>query len=354
MADASDAVSFEFYEGIRVAVPGAVVVLLFSAVAATFGLPSPQPGDSTLAAALIAVLAGFVLYFLDAPAKAAIYRHQLPTDALLERGKPKTGSLVNLYFILLEEALPAPLRARALYMGSIFRIGFESIYLLTGTAGAVLTVADFRAMGKAHAMAEQPHRAQLVIVGCLLFAVMPATAWLEDRRRRQQDHDNARTQGRQPTRYEDLSVRSQIGWLGFGSFVVSAVCELVCWCGPASCQRWTAAAAVAVSFAPFIVRYFVGWMHDGKARPLERVPATVLLTVPCCLLAANTAKVLPGHSTVPADAAAGWLLALFVALILVASRGHEKRLQGSYASQRTWFKLYPEKLAGYFVEENGE
>src|SRR5207237_5118882 len=73
------------------------------------------------------------------PAKSAAYNSRLPSNEI-DRwpiSLPPNTRSQNLFFTLLDEAFPASIRNRALYMGSIFRIGFEIIYM---TACASLSI----------------------------------------------------------------------------------------------------------------------------------------------------------------------------------------------------------------------
>src|SRR6266545_2151956 len=121
MADVS-AGSFEFYEGIRILVPGGVAVGLITAIGNTFGVSGLNLAESIAGALAIALLLGFLAYYVDAPAKAAVFSPDQPTSTLAAWGvEPPSGMrLLNVYFVLLDEVMPAPIRARALYMGSIY------------------------------------------------------------------------------------------------------------------------------------------------------------------------------------------------------------------------------------------
>src|SRR5205823_5320665 len=77
----------------------------------------------------------------DVPAKAAAYAAPELPDRELSRWNvdaPGKIGLRNIYFVMLDEAFPPGIRNRALYMGSMFRIGFEAIYVVGGAALVVL------------------------------------------------------------------------------------------------------------------------------------------------------------------------------------------------------------------------
>ena len=134
--------SFEFYEGIRIFVPGAIASGLYVAIGETFDFPVGLPTTGVLGALLAALVTGIVLLFIDAPSKSAAYNSRLPSDELGKWGvTPPHGSRVqNIFFTMLDEIMPASIRDRSLDMGSIFRIGFEGIYMAAVASIAVMTL----------------------------------------------------------------------------------------------------------------------------------------------------------------------------------------------------------------------
>jgi hypothetical protein len=139
VASGVDAASFDFYEGVRIFVPGAITLGLVAGVESTFGIRSFYFTEHEVTSVVGALVAGLMFYFTDMPARAAVYKPFQPTSELKSWGKPKGGvGLANLYFVMLDTDVPGPIRARALYMGSMYRIGFEAIYLLLGTSVGVL------------------------------------------------------------------------------------------------------------------------------------------------------------------------------------------------------------------------
>jgi hypothetical protein len=135
--------SFEFYEGIRIFIPGAAVVGLYTGVVNTFALAAPDPANNLVAAAVAALLVGLLLYFIDYPSRGAAYLSGLPDQELENWNLPKSLNRVNLYFVLMDTDLPGGIRNRALYMGSMYRIGVELAYLLFVTSVCVLGIALF-------------------------------------------------------------------------------------------------------------------------------------------------------------------------------------------------------------------
>src|SRR3954468_727036 len=115
--------SFDFYEGIRIVLPGGLLVALFEAVVATTtnagGVLVSQPALAF--AATIGM--GLLAYFIDVPSRSAIYLRDLPSNYFEENYAPHLKDWLNAFFVVSDETMPPGIRARALYMGSMFRIG---------------------------------------------------------------------------------------------------------------------------------------------------------------------------------------------------------------------------------------
>lgn len=119
----------------------------YSAVVLTFSMDAPTAADHPVGALVATLAAGLLLYFLDAPAKSLVYRTNTPTDIISREWGYRDGflggrvSVANAYFVVLDEVVPGPIRARSLYMGSMFRIGYELIVLVV-VASVAVTVID--------------------------------------------------------------------------------------------------------------------------------------------------------------------------------------------------------------------
>src|SRR3569833_349823 len=164
--------SFEFYEGIRILVPGALAAALFGSIIATFASKVPAIPGGALGAITFALMVGLVAYFLDAPAKSAAYRKDTPHGILEEWGlkRPeKVRGMVNVYFLLLDDLMPEPIRNRALYMGSIYRIGWEAIYLIGASSIGVVTASAAIAIDSPTHNYKLPH---VVIPGVAALSVV--------------------------------------------------------------------------------------------------------------------------------------------------------------------------------------
>jgi hypothetical protein len=367
---AAGAGSFEFYDGIRILIPGALVAALFACAAATFTGKDPKLPGGALGAITLSVLAGLVLYYVDAPAKSAAFRKDLPNAVLDEWGlKPPVGTrgTLNTFFVLLDEMMPAQIRARAWYSGSIYRIGLEVIYLLSLTSAGVLTAAAvLRLPSGATSGTGGPLPLPLTVGSATIAAaVFTFVVYLEGRRPKPPDRRGPLAEAFS----QAASGKTIVGIAGF-AVIAAVLAVLPGEVFPAaisvtvSDESWRKASvgvAVAATWWCGAARYFRG--HDlqhGQAnavpgpeteattlrkpkKPLDP-PAAVLVMLPAfalTLLASACSNVL-GGTGLPPKVAAGWAAAYLLALVIVASRGHEKRLHGSYATQRTWLR-YNEK-----------
>src|SRR5258708_10028090 len=78
-----NASSFEAYEGIRILLPGAIVVTLYAYVVATWAPSLASPSANTFGAIVAALLIGLFLLFVDFPARSAVYKsRELPDPEL--------------------------------------------------------------------------------------------------------------------------------------------------------------------------------------------------------------------------------------------------------------------------------
>jgi len=348
--DAVGPTQFEFYEGIRILLPGAMAVGLAVAIGNTFSLRLPRVKDNPVGLAVLAVLVGLVFYFVDAPSKTAIFMKNLPSDTLRNLRAPARGfSAINLFFVMSDEVLPAGIRARGLYMGSMFRIGLEAIYLLVLCATGVLNLSLSYEAHKVTSI-HRPTLPAAILPGIVIAFLVPVSIELERRRR----------QGGKflPDEGGD-SIPNQFG-------VVTPLAVLFLVVLPQAVfyidgQRHVRLVEITNSAAIvfWAVRYFRGYRRTLRRRddtnyqrmdPLNRVAATSIFT----LMALPTAldlvflrdKILIGRPEFTA-----WAGALVLGGILIVARGHEKRLGGAYATQNTWIKLHAtELLASYLAD----
>jgi hypothetical protein len=329
--------SFEFYEGIRILIPGAACVGLYSGVVATFGLAAPTPHESIIGALIATLIAGLLLHFIDLPSRSTVYRSELP-DVVLEEWKLPSGlNRVNFYFVLLDTDIPSGIRNRALYMGSMFRIGYELIYLLFATAVCVVTLA-FLIPG---AGPEQPNTAVVSALwtGAALFAALflttlgldlyrprgtGETVWIKRKRR-------LRLLLQQLSALDCLLLMASLALAGaYQHFGFASL----------------AGAAVAVPGLAWAVRFQRGYLDPVDRRP-TRLSSPVAALWYCwtgVMLSVLAALNFPAQCSLGIAETVAWLGSALFAGVLMVSRGPEKKLRGSYSTQRTWLRLNEEKL----------
>ena len=84
--------SFEFYEGLRVLVPGSLAVGLFAAATRTFGVGDAITFEDAVIAVVATLAIGFVLLFVDVPARAAVFCVRGPGAVLALMGRSAAGA----------------------------------------------------------------------------------------------------------------------------------------------------------------------------------------------------------------------------------------------------------------------
>lgn len=318
--------SFEFYEGIRILVPGAIAVAAYGAMTTTFELNTPSPTESAAGALVAALLVGLLLYFIDLPARSQVYKAALPHTVLDTWTKGERGGLssTNLYFVLLDEGIPAGIRSRALYMGSIFRIGFEAIYVLGLASTAVFVLAALEV-----GSVERDGRgvAAILWISCCLHVACPLMMAL-------------------------VAARTNRAALGRARSQLVALPALLALSGPAlvaavlifDVAAWIGLVGVLISTAAWVALYIVGVPVANGRRNLAALPASVLVGASGAAAAAFAACGATDPSRLGSAGAVGWSLASLAALLMVAVRGHERKWFGAYYTQRAWIQLHAAEL----------
>jgi hypothetical protein len=331
VAQGVDAASFEFYEGIRIFIPGAATVGLASGVGQTFGIKFLDVAGNEVIGILIALAVGLFFYFVDAPAKAAVTKPLQPTEFMSSwGGRPRTHSTLNVYLLILDTDIPPAIRARALYMGSMFRIGFEVIYLLLVTSCGVLLSSSFR-----HANARP--MLDLTTERVAFFAATLAVYVFALRR----DFILPLWTGRgRPGPGSRTPVPWDVKFRRFSSVdaVIVGVClgaQVIMLSLHSHLRSSPLALPALLVLSLWGIRYFRGYKSDdGRNRvPIDALHASLLAAAAVVLSLASqvstTSRLSPG-------AEACWSLGALIALVLIVARGHERRLRGSYSSQNSW------------------
>lgn len=323
--------SFEFYEGIRIFIPGAAVVGLYTGVVNTFELNAPNPANDFPAAAVAALLVGLLLYFIDYPSRGAAFKFGLPDQELKTWSLPQSLNRLNLYFVLMDTDVPGGIRSRALYMGSMYRIGVELAYLLFVTSICVLGIALFLpSSGRPVSAAPiEP----VLWVGAGLFALLFAiTLGL----------DASRAQNKKEIGTRLLKPVGEFCRIDVTLLLISAL--LI-----ASYLQWEAAllagAAVMVPGLTWAVRYHRGHQGRGHVSTQFALFWFCWCGATLCVLAGLN---LPQRSTLTLADAVGWVGLALLAGMTVAARP-EKKLRGIYNTQRLWIQMNRETLENKHV-----
>ncbi|HEU4658028.1 MAG TPA: hypothetical protein VFR97_10900 [Capillimicrobium sp.] len=332
-----NASGFEFYEGIRIAIPGALVIALYVAVSGTFGLGAPSPDP--VVAIVLAVAAGLFLYFVDASGRSQLYAAAQP-HRVLERWneEPPHGlRMQNAYFVVLDTVMPAGIRNRALYFGSIFRIGFEVIYLTAVPALTVLAISLVAQPADASRTTDTTALWWLVPCECLAMLVGLREGYLMARRGRD---------GACATWREVLSrMPEQYGGLGGAAVLIAVLASLAY----VVLRQEPLLLVIAVASLGLLwsIRYLVGYRKAGTSqrRNIDVVTGTVMLSSALIVATVLAALELPASSVMSTAAAVSWCGAGIVAQLLLGTRGHEKKLWAAFHTQRAWLELNRELVA---------
>lgn len=349
MAEGLDAASFEFYEGIRIIIPGALTVGLADAVVRTAHPDGHGLGLTALPTVVAAIVVGLLLYFVDVPTKTPYFRADQPTATLAQFGTPKGGLKIgNLFWVILDREMPPGIKARALYMGSIYRIGYETVCLLALASSLVLSQ---------HLWSTTKVRVAPDKVPLAVWLGIGAAAWLialavrvdtKANARRTKEH---RAQGR-PTGLHRPD-------LIFVAVAVVAMAGLLVASSWRSMPRWTLVIPAGAALWWWAVRYYKGYSTTAPATRKGSDTRVAASALRAALLLA-TSNVLLAIATIGSPVLDGWLdrrehalwtATQIVALALVVARGHERQLGGAYATQRTWLEIERDRLKPYFNED---
>lgn len=332
--------SFDAYEGIRIVIPGAIVVSCYAAVTETFSTTSFSPSSNLLGGVVASLLIGLVLLFIDLPRKSAQYLNpQIPTQELW-RWNVKSDlydNYLSLYLVMLDLSFPATIRNRALYMGSIFRIGLEGIYLVGLTAvGALAASAAFPNLGPTrHGTAST--RVILVCAAgahALVFigACFARFEYRQTRRGGGYDKKSAANAVASELFHE-------IGPVGAAGLLVPV------WMYPmfvGTHDRIALLSAVLAPSAAWAIVYFRGrpeWNETIRAASHLSPPSSVLLYgVPVSLAAIGLSLRDVHGSAFNTSAALAWGAATLAPALLMLTRGHERKLNGSFTAQTNWMR----------------
>lgn len=334
MSQGVDAASFEFYEGIRIFIPGALTVALLGGVGITFDVASLNLSGREVQAVLAALVIGLVFYFVDAPAKAAIVKPLQPTEYLRTWGmKPATHTRLNVYLLMLDTEIPAAIRARALYMGSMYRIGFEAIYILLLGSVTVFFLSAFRSIDAELSLTRETSIHRFALIG-LVVATWGFALW-RDRtgyNSKKEAHDV------EPVRWNWTDVVLLLAVAAGGCLLALKANDL---------RAWVFVVPSLLLSVLWAYRYFRGYKAaEGPRLPIDALHASLLAGA--ALVAVLLAQFATAPRLSPTEERA-WGAVAVLAMIMIVARGHERRLRGAYSSQNTWLAQNKNKVvADYF------
>jgi hypothetical protein len=335
--------SFAPFEGIRILLPGTLAITLYGAIVATYAPSAASPADNTLAAVIAALLLGLVLLYLDVPAKAAAYHSpDLPSRELQNwsiDSRPYNGA-VNLYLVMLDVSFPPTIRSRALYTGAMFRIGFEGIYLVgLGSIGVLLTGGAFPEAGPARgATAATKWVLWAVVIAHSVAFFCSALAWFLHRRQRYDLRETFDVLKRDIA--DDFSLPEI-------AFLLLFPAEFLAWF-VFTHKVFPGIAAVAIPAAAWAILFYRGRdqkeNRDQPRRPLSPPGGSFLYGMACAFAATEAALRTGPGSALTTQAALGWGFASLIPAALIATRGHERKLIGSFRTQTTWMRMNRDDL----------
>lgn len=336
--------SFDFYEGIRILIPGAVAVGLTESIlnsVPTFADFSLLPG--VLGGVLLSLSAGLVLYFLDVPIKSAFYNYRQPTDLLAKRTQRVEREVRPGFFLIFDTEMPPIIRARALYMGSMFRIGFEGILLL-GIAQYGIWIYSAVCRCPEPDSDLSPYQIGVSALLALLVVRLMATAVRQARREasaERQDLNRKMILAKLPwalaSPFRELGVLwTTILILGTGGILVSMGLgegtQLRLLVGTSS------AALIAVEWTVLFL-WGVTLLPTSRPSPVGALTSMLLYVLSSGGFMIVLEKT-PGSGGLVGRTGLGWITASLLGGVLIAGRGHERRLEGAYASQREWLEVH--------------
>ncbi len=257
--------------------------------------------------------------------------------------KARGVSTLNAYLLMLDTDIPGAIRARALYMGSMYRIGFESIYLLLLSSVGVLLAASVRSVPATDvrpADATSLDRYLVVVAVLRTYFVALRRNFISRSPRRPHELPLRavirKKLSRQSQRVGSFDVRPiHFSWID-AVIVASAALGflLLAWKRPEGYDELKILPAAAV-LTLWAFRYFRGYRRSywNVGVPIDAVHACFLGTASVLLALGCLYRTEPRLSTLQER---GWSVVAIVALVLIVSRGHERRLRGAYSSQNTW------------------
>ncbi len=328
--------SFDLYEGIRIIIPGATAVGIGQGISSTISTGDTLLVDSPLGVAFLVVVAGFLLRLVDLPSTSAVYRTGQPEDLIAswasesnraKRGNPPSTRVLRRHvFYLMDVELPPNIRSRSLYQGSIFRIGFEAILM---SALSSIGVWLFVVSEGGDEPTDTSNGVPLGLVA--LCALVVGRAFASVRRMKQ---------GRGSTLAACVAVANEaVKALGVLLTIGFATTVAIAWNAPrfGAHEEEVVIASVVIQTLCWVLLFVRGRRRNGQLHFLDPLTSLLLFSFPAAT-ALYYAKFRTDMS-IPQSDESLWLGVMILAPILIAARGHERVLRGSYYEVRHWMQL---------------
>lgn len=338
--------SFDSYEGIRIVIPGLVT---FAAASAAFMTVVPEQGgaifDNPVLSLIAALTIGLMLYYLDVPARAASYSEHQPTDYLEEKyPHVNPAELLTAYLLALNTKMPANIRNRSLYMGSMYRIGLEMILAL-GLATATVFAASLFNYG-VEKTALGPGGRQIAAIVLLLVFVL-SVLMNRGYERKSAARSRSVAERLNVAAFRDLRDRSIWFYAAGIALLLVPNLTVVARMLPHVAERWVVVAGFAVCVGYWAQRYVRGDTiepsNPRKRRPLHSTSAGALFLAP---FVTTLFVYSPDEKSVLSSVGhiVGWTAAAGLAVLSIVVRGHERKLHGTYRGQTRWLKENPDAM----------
>lgn len=325
--------SFAEYEGIRIVIPG---LITYGAAVATFRTVAPNEEASLLENPLTSIVAalaiGLLLYFMDIPARSAAYNSNQPTDFLNDEFPSiRRGELLTAYLLLLNTRMPSNTRNRALYMGSMYRIGTEMILAVAIASSTVFGAALLDYGSARDSVTVQGHR----MAAAFLVIVFIASLWAN--------------LAYGPRMWLQRVTNFFVGFCAWSMLFYAIGLALIATPMvanhfqkiPLLQHRYVAVFGLSISISYWAWRYIRGRSiteaDERRREPLDSPFAGFLFLVPTVL---GLTMYLPGDKNVLSSTGVliSWISAAGLVIAMVVIRGHERKLHGVYRGQTRWLK----------------
>lgn len=334
--------SFDAYEGIRIVIPG---LLTYGIASVAFRTVAPSEKATLLENPLTGIVAalaiGLLLYYLDVPARAASYSANQPTDYLKEQYPDiQPGELLTAYLLLLNTRMPSNTRNRALYMGSMYRIGVEMVLTLAIASSVVFGASILTYGPNREPVSEHATRFSAVaLIVVFVIAVWGSAAYGPFKLR----------QRAKAFIYSFWTWSMVMYCIGVTLIAVPVLLTRYDKL-PVLQNHYVAVIGLAIATTYWVWRYIRGdslrKSVSSDRKPLDSPFAGFILLLPLvlilCLYVPQDRNVLPNAAYL-----VGWTSAAGLAVALIVIRGHERKLHGVYRGQTRWLQDNSKEVATF-------